>query len=490
MSKNFYIEFLLFFLILSSSLLFRLYKVDAPLADHHSWRQSDTAAVARNFVKEGWDFLQPKIDNMTFLHSPALPNSKRLFLVEPPLYQTMVAVLYRFLGVREVWARSVTIFFSLGSTIFLFLIAKRYFGSRVGLLTAFFFTVLPYSVFYSRVILPEPLMIFLTLGFIFFFLRWLEEDSMKWYLIALVFSSLALTQKLFPFFLILALGYVVLRRYSSRVVQQKEIWFFVLFSLIPIVAWRIWISNFPEGIPPSDWLLNQGDIRFKGAFFWWIFAERLGKLILGYWGLVPLGLGLILSPGKKEGWFFHLWFLGIVVYVTVFATGNVTHDYYQIPFVPIVSVFLAKGSDFLLWPGGQFVSRWITRSLFIVVLFFMLSFSWKEVRAFYALQGGVDLAGQAVDELVPPNALVLTGDTNDATLLYNTNRYGWTGGYASYFPNSPETIEKVKSMGASIYVTTKWNELKNQTFGFYLSQNYLALKETDQYIIFDLSKHK
>ena len=40
--------------------------------------------------------------------------------------------------------------------------------------------------------------------------------------------------------------------------------------------------QFPEGIRVWDWLLNSDGIRFKGAFFYWIFAERLAKLILGY----------------------------------------------------------------------------------------------------------------------------------------------------------------------------------------------------------------
>ena len=33
----------------------RLYRVTGPVADWHSWRQSDTAAVARNFTKFGFD---------------------------------------------------------------------------------------------------------------------------------------------------------------------------------------------------------------------------------------------------------------------------------------------------------------------------------------------------------------------------------------------------------------------------------------------------
>lgn len=484
MNKNLFIHYFLFLVIFLFAFFLRIYKINLPLADHHSWRQADTAAVARNFVKEGWDFLKPRIDNMTFLHTSTISNPQRLFLVEPPIYQTVVAIFYRFFGLKELWARLVSVLFSLGTMLFLYLLGRRYFGREVGLLTAFFFAVLPYSVFYSRVILPEAMMLFLSLGLLYFFVRWLEEEKIPWWFISLIFGALAFTQKSFPLFLGLPLAYLIFKKYSFNFLRQPKIWLFVIFSLLPVLLWRVWISRFPEGIPPFDWLFNQGGIRFKGAFFWWIFAERLGKLILGFWGLIPFGLGLILVPQKREGWFFHFWFLAVLLYTFVFAAGNVTHDYYQTPFVPILSIFLARGTVFLLTVPKQIFNKILCCSLFVICCLFMLAFSWYQVRDFYNLQGGVDLAGRAVDELTPKDALVLTGDSNDVTLLYNGNRYGWTGGYASYFPNTPETIEKVRKMGATVYVTTKFEA--SSDFGRYMLENFKVLKLTNQYIVFSL----
>ena len=95
------------------------------------------------------------------------------------------------------------------------------------------------------------------------------------------------------------------------------------------------------------------------------------------------------------------------------------------------------------------------------------------------------MAGEAVDKLTPKNALVLTGDSNDATLLYNTNRVGWSGGYASNFPNTSQTIEKLRTEGAGVYVTTKFE--KDSEFGKYMIKNFSVIKETNQYIIFKLT---
>lgn len=481
MSKSF--SFLVLTGIIFLAFVLRVYKVNIPLADHHSWRQADTAAVARNFIKEGWSFFAPKIDNMTPLH-PGVTNDKRLFLVEPPIYNSIVAGVYLLGGVKIKWARLVSVLFSLGSIIFLYLIAKSYFGEKIGLLSAFFFAVLPFNIFYSRVVLPEPMIIFLTLGMFWWTIRWLEQGSFIYYLLFIIYSTLSFSQKAFPLFFLLPLGYLFFRKYKWRIFKEKKLYLWLILAFLPLFAWRWWIGHFPEGIPANSWLLNQGGIRFKGAFFYWIFAKRIGELILGYWGLPLLALGLILKP-KNEGWFFHLWLAAIMVFIVVFAAGNVTHDYYQIPLIPIFCVFLAKGANFLLFERHEAFNRFLCALCFVLCAGFALAFSWYQVRDFYNIQGGVDLAGMAVDELTPKNSLVLTGDSNDATLLYNTNRWGWTGGYASNFPNEPQTIEKVRQMGGTIYVTTKFE--RESIFGKYMLDNYPVIRESNQFIIFNLA---
>ncbi len=468
--------------ILVLGFVLRLYKIDTPLADHHSWRQADTAAVARNFIKTGFDFFKPQIDNFIPLH-PGVPNKERLFLVEPPIYNSLVAGVYSILGVDIKWARMVSILFSLGSAFLLYLISKRFFGEKVGLLSAFFFSVLPYNIFYSRAVLPEPMIIFLTLSMFYFCLKWLEDDSTVSYLLFAVSSALSFTQKSFPLFFLLPIFCLVFQKYKFLFLKQKKLYLWLLLVFLPFLLWRWWIGHYPQGIPGNLWLFNQNNIRFKGAFFYWIFAERVGKLILGYWGLPLLVLGMVLKP-KKEGLFFHAWFLSLLIFTCVFAAGNVTHDYYQIPLVPIFCIFMAKGANLLLFDIPEKFSKVLSYLLFAVCCSLFAAFGWYEVRGFYNIQSGVDLAGEAVDKLMPQNALVITGDSNDATLLYNTNRWGWSAGYASPYPNTPETVKYLKGQGASVYVATKFD--RNSEFGKYMLKNFQLIDETNQYVIFKL----
>lgn len=476
--------------ILLAGLGVRLFKVDQPLADHHSWRQADTAAVARNFVQEGFTFFRPKIDNMTYLHAPDILNPERLFLAEPPVYNTLVAGFYRLLGVREAYARAVSILFSLGSVVMVYLLLAKTHDRATGLVGAFFMAFLPYGIYYGRVILPEPMMVFLTLVWLYAMIVWTEAEARAAFWLAVGTGAVALTQKAFPVFLGLPLAALVVRRWRGGIFQPQRLLklaVMIMLIFLPFVGWRWWVSRSPEGVPPFDWLFNQGGIRFRPAFFRWIFAERIGKLIFGYWILPLFVLGVVRRPGKI-GLFYHWWLLAFFLYVTVLAAGNVTHDYYQIPFLPIASIFLSVGVV-TLWrnPGKIFLS-WLARGAVIGMVVLGLSFSWFEVREFYNLQGGVDVAGLAVQELTPPEALVLTGDSNDSTLLYNTNRRGLTGGYASYFPNTSEHVEKARRLGASYYVTTKINEIDNTAFGQWLLGTYQLIARTDQYVLVKLEE--
>ena len=50
------------FFIVTFGLAARAATLRIPIFDHHSWRQADTAAIARNFVRERFNPLYPQVD--------------------------------------------------------------------------------------------------------------------------------------------------------------------------------------------------------------------------------------------------------------------------------------------------------------------------------------------------------------------------------------------------------------------------------------------
>jgi len=456
---------IILFLILLIAFVLRLYRLNNPIADWHSWRQADTSAVSRNFLKFGFDLLHPRFDDLSNIPS-GKENPKGYRFVEFPIYNFIQAVLAKYFSVfsLEVWGRLVSIFASLFSLVFLYLIVKKYEDERIALLAAFFFAVLPFNIYYSRVILPEPMMVMASLAALWFFQR-------SWLLSAL-FACLAVLLKPFAIFLIApAVFYLIIKKKPTNLFIVLLFYCFIV--CFPFFAWRWWMARFPQGIPANDWLFNAGNVRFKGAWFYWLFAERLGKLILGYWGTVLFVLGLIVLPKKKESWFFYSWLAGMLIYFSVIAAGNIRHDYYQVLVIPVVCVFLAKGADFLLTAPAKYFQKIACYLLFVICCLFMLAFSWYYVRDFFNINNPVIVeAGRAVDQLVPKNAKVIAPYGGDTAFLYQTNRQGWPVGIE---------IEKMIKLGADYYVNVNFDEETQ-----WVMEKYQVVKKTPHYVIVKL----
>jgi hypothetical protein len=434
----------------------RLYHVTYPVADWHSWRQSDTAAVARNFLRFGIDPLHPRYDDLSNIQS-GKDNPQGWRMVEFPLYQTAGACLFKIFGhfSLEVWLRILTIAASVGTVVLL--------GLMAGLLPAFVFAVLPYSVYYGRTILPDPQMVFWAMLSL-----WLlsKKKGLSWTALSGVAAALALLSKPMAIFILFPSIYMLWKKYSFSKHLIIGLLVYWIIGLLPLVLWRKWILQFPEGIAVNSWLLNGNGIRFKGAWFHWLFATRLGDLILGFWGLIPFGLGLALAPSKKEGWIFRWMGVGALLYLIIFATGNVQHDYYQILLIPVIAVFVAKGLR---------VTRY---GLGIVCFIFMLAFSWFTIRTYYWInRPDIVEAGKAADARLPKDAKVIAPYNGDTTFLYQTQRQGWPLGFE---------IDKKIAMGATAYVTVSPTDADGETRD--LAQKYTVLVRNDKYAIIDLTR--
>ncbi|MFH2019686.1 MAG: hypothetical protein ABII80_03680, partial [bacterium] len=100
-------EFVFLIVIVLISTYLRTYRLNTPLGDWHSWRQADTAAVARNFAKDKFDLLFPQSDSLFALNGLDLENPNRYFLNEFPLYNAIVSIIYKQYGINQVYARMV-----------------------------------------------------------------------------------------------------------------------------------------------------------------------------------------------------------------------------------------------------------------------------------------------------------------------------------------------------------------------------------------------
>ena len=453
----------------------RLYKIDSPIADWHSWRQADTAAVTRNFIKEGFNPFYPKYDDMSGVSETPIANVNHFRFVEFPVYNIAVYPLYLLFGTADTYHRLVSVLFSLGSVVFVYLITKRYLGILTGLISSLIYALLPFNVFFSRTTLPEPTFLFFALGMVYFVDKYIWAGRSIWAVWGFIFTTVAFLIKPWAIFFIPPLIYSIIKKERTLKKNLKYLWFFIL-ALLPFLFWRLWILQVPEGIPASNWLLNGDGIRFRPAFFWWIISERLGREILGVTGLILFVIGFIVKLESKN-LFFHVWAASMFTYFVVFATGNVRHDYYQYIFTPIAAIFLARGFIYFFKGNKDFIPRIWLVLVGLILLPLTFYFTWTQAKELYKINNPAIIeAGRFADKILPHEAVVVAPYNGDSAFLYQINRPGWP------VVALPLT-ELVTDYGVTHYISVNRDDKTN-----WVLRHFKILEDNPKFVIADLKK--
>jgi len=471
-------EVFLISIILLVCFFVRLYKFSNPIADWHSWRQADTSAVSRNFVKHGFDLLHPQYDDISNVQS-GLDNPHGYRFVEFPIYNALQAGLFltfHHLTLEE-WGRLVTMISEVFATLFIFLLGKKHGNALIGFAAAAFFAIDPYSIYYGRTILPDPTTAMAALGGIYFFDLWVKKknglENIFVFFLTTIFIAVALLLKPFAAFFFLPLVWISWKKWGIKMIVKPLIWVMGVITILPFVFWRIWIAKFPEGIPANMWLFNGGNIRFTGAYFYWIFAERISKLILGYWGIALAFVGF-LDTKKKDFGFFVAFLLSTLFYLIIVARGNVQHDYYQILIIPTLAFFFGLGINFIVGISSSFQQRIVNYSLIFLCSLFIGMFGWYQVRDYFNINNpAIVRTGIAVGTLIPQNAKVIAPYDGDTSFLYQINRKGW--------PSFEHSLPELIKLGADYLV------LVNPKPGDHdIAKTYKLVSQTNDYLLFDL----
>jgi hypothetical protein len=484
--KKFLAQYGLISLIVAAAFIVRLYRIHYPLLDWHSFRQADTASVTREYVKNGIDLFRPTYHDISS-HQSGLDNPSGYRMVEFPIINGLTALILRTFPALPLvpTIRMLSIIFSMGTLLSIFCLAKSLSGKKVAHLATLTFALLPYSIYYTRTILPEIPLIFFSTFSLAAFVSWLRNNDGRWYILSVL--SLALAFLLKPFVGFLAPVYLVLvwQKQGRRALFNIRYYLYVLIAVAPLVAWRYWITQFPEGIPASKWLLNGNGIRLRPAWFRWLGYERLTKLMLGYTGIVFIPAAF--DRVAKDTWVYLSWWLGIGLYFIVIATGNVQHDYYQILALPILSITVGKG---VLNAYEIVKNNWgklkdnlkiyghpLSLVTIACIYAVMLILAWQQVKGFFNVNNWEYVrAGQVVAQRTPEDAKIIAPLMSNTAFLFQTERKGW--------PIGGDIEEKIEK-GATHYVTTIRDKEAQE-----LARKYLILEQTDEYLIIDLTKRR
>ena len=136
--------------------LLRLVQIWMPVVGVHSWRQADTAAMARHFSQAGTPIWLPQIDwggaSAGFVES------------EFPLYPFLVSRLYNLIGVQEWLGRGLSVLCSALTIWLVMRLGRRWFNPEAGWWAGMAFAIAPLGVYYGRTFQAEALLVLCAAG--------------------------------------------------------------------------------------------------------------------------------------------------------------------------------------------------------------------------------------------------------------------------------------------------------------------------------------
>lgn len=443
-------------LILICAFSFRMYKFTTPLADWHSFRQVDTAAVARNFVADGFDLLHPKYDDLSNVATGEY-NPEGLRLAEFPLYNASFALLYKMAPVipLEQYGRLVSILFSLTTLSIIYYFLRVEASRAAAIFGSLIYAIMPFFVFYSRVVLPDTTAVSLAFLALFFLYKWGDKPKNNvhgviFYVVSLLCAMAAVLVKPPAVFYFLALAYIFFRKYTFRILLKPQVYIYFIAALMPFALWRYWISLFPVGGPGFEWLITsvntsegQKIIFMRPAFFRWVFYERILLLIMGGWAGSLVFLGALRKLTRP--WFMYSIGISAIVYLGVFQGGNVQHDYYQIIILPVLAIFAGLGAGLLYEIDKKLLPHVFVTVALVGIIGFSAVMSFEQVKGMYSYSESLLNTARIIRTVTPEDAKVVTDTTGDTTLLYNAQRKG--------MPVLADDLDKLKARGMQYFVT-------------------------------------
>ena len=465
----------------------RLILIEQPFIDNWSWRQSDVAAIARNFYDHGFHFAHPQID--------WAGDAEGFVGTEFPILPFTAALCYRATGIAE-WVGRIqaVVFFALAIPFF-YLLIRRLFGEVAALWATLFLSFAPLSIVASRAFMPDIPSLSLAVIGLYFCLEWLETEKRSSLAISAVTLSLALLIKLPTAVIGAPLAYLFWRRFGWAFLRARAIWVFAFVTLVPSLLWYWHAQRIAQTFYPYHFF-GGGGFAIKGVEWYWKIARQT---VLSTLNPILFLLALAGSFFRRQGKYsraFHWWFAAMVVFIFVVGWGN-RHQWYQLPLVPIAAVFAGCACQQVGVKLSDHRNLRVGLSIALVGAFGAWSFIAS--RPFYA-PDAADLRdlGLRLKELTAPGALIVAADNGDPTVFYYAERKGWhfTEDGGIYYGEPLDSTQAIADLanlrehGAEYMVffsSTRWWLSYYKDFAQYLAENGALLQSNADFTIYRLN---
>jgi len=477
----------------------RLVLINQPYIDHWSWRQTDVAAIARNFFEHGFRFGYPQID--------WAGGSAGFVGTEFPILPFLAAIYYKFAGIHEWIGRSQSVVFFAISLPFFFLLVRESFDSTAAIWATFFYAFAPLNVFAGRSFMPDAPSLSLGIIGLYLFLRWVRDAKPVSFYLSAIAISLSILVKATSIIVVVPLLCLAVAeapdfdfakpcsvRGSRSRCRRLPLLTFAAIAVLPSVAWY-WHAYQIAGRFYPNHFFGAGGVRVESLSWYWEIAQETATSNLTPLLTILALIGLFVAPRGKFGRLFDWWLVAMVLFVVAAGYGN-RHPWYQLPFVPIAAAFAGAACNFLRSKISSRVVA-VTLSILLATAFAIQAFLY--VQPLYESSAEQHrYAGLELDRSTASDALVIAVDNGNPAIFYYAKRKGWHfleqngiyGGNPKDGQQAISDLERLRHEGAThlVFITDTFWWLKSYPeLTRHLSETATLVEVTPQFRIYKLS---
>lgn len=430
-----------------------------PLEVGHNWRQTTVTMVARNFLEVDNNIFYPRID--------IAGEKTGITGMEFPIFNYIIYLISEVFGYQHWYGRLINLIISSLGLYFFYKLVIKYFEKKIAFYATIILTVSIWFQF-SRKIMPDTFATSLMIASIYFAANYFENKKKEYFNLFLYFILfvLGVLSKL-------PIGYImivfILYLFNHNIAIRKKILFgtISIIGLIPIFFWYFyWVPHLVEKYDFSHFFMGKSIIiGFNEIILNLdITSKRFYDNAIKYTGFVVFCIGLIFSIIKKEKKIYIIFIVSFFSFLVIVFKSGFTfyhHNYYIIPFVPVMALVAGYGLAKL----NFYKISWIILIVIVVegVATQQHDFIVKE-KEFKIINLEKDL-----DKIATRNDLILINSGGYPAPMYFSHRKGWI--------LSNEEILIQKNVDDLILKGLKYIVILKRTFG-----TEIILNQYTQYI--------
>ena len=389
--------------VLMIALALRLRGVTNPLLDDQAWRQADTASMATHMMGRLIEFPMVFIPQLNY--DGVIPQSVEL---EFPFLPYLLACTWTVFGWADLWGRLWSIVLALITVIGIYDLGRNMFSDRTGLFAAAIYSIMPLSIYFGRVIMPEPMAQAWSIWALAMIWRWRikPEESGIWKIGLLMAGAiLAKLPQLMLFPVALLLGFWPLKNRQLRLLIRYS-----MIVLIPPMIYYLWVhfnvsssSQFVSGIL-TEQVTNSTNLNWEILFK--NIKKGFTQIILVLSGVGMFRLCFFRSPARIA---VLAWGAISIIYIGI-VCARIPLDYYLVPVLPLVALLSAYALDLIPSLPGT--------ALGIALLLLINKGLYSELTPKYQWDEQYLSQAQWIDEHTAASSILILSDPPPMTFYY------------------------------------------------------------------------